>query len=174
MLSVPPPFSRPRYAQKAADKAHKHFASGYGDHLSLLNAYRAYVDCGSKAEFCREHFLSERNMRQAENVRKQLASLARKRPSRAPSFARLTTSIRKAFVEGFFMQCAHLDESGKHYLTVQDQQMVAIHPSSSLGVGTISAVWPLRSVVTHFRRDANDAKWCERRVECVPEQSPEQ
>ncbi|CAK9066048.1 unnamed protein product [Durusdinium trenchii] len=136
MLSVPPPFSRPRYAQKAADKAHKHFASGYGDHLSLLNAYRAYVDCGSKAEFCREHFLSERNMRQAENVRKQLASLARK-SSHLESLENghekmLTTSIRKAFVEGFFMQCAHLDESGKHYLTVQDQQMVAIHPSSFL------------------------------------------
>ena len=38
MLSVPPAFSRPRYAQKAADKAHKSFASGYGDHLSLLGA----------------------------------------------------------------------------------------------------------------------------------------
>lgn len=25
---------------------------------------------------------------------------------------------------------AHLDESGKHYMTVRDQQMVAIHPSS--------------------------------------------
>ena len=41
MLSVPPAFSRPRYAQKAADKAHKSFASGYGDHLSLLGAKRS-------------------------------------------------------------------------------------------------------------------------------------
>ena len=30
-------------------------------------------------------------------------------------------------------QGAHLDESGKHYMTVRDQQMVAIHPSSRLG-----------------------------------------
>lgn len=132
MLSVPPPFSRPRYAQKAADKAHKHFASGYGDHLSLLNAYQAYSGAGSKAEFCREHFLADRNMKQAENVRRQLASIARKTELADDSSDMLTMSIRKAFVEGFFMQCAHLDESGKHYMTVRDQQMVAIHPSSFL------------------------------------------
>lgn len=132
MLSVPPPFSRPRYAQKAADKAHKHFASGYGDHLSLLNAYQAYVGASSKADFCREHFLSDRNMKQAENVRRQLAGIARKTQLADESSDMLTMSIRKAFVEGFFMQCAHLDESGKHYMTVRDQQMVAIHPSSFL------------------------------------------
>eukprot|EP00435_Cladocopium_sp_Y103_P004108 s3398_g1.t1 len=109
MLSVPPPFSRPRYAQKAsgaADKAHKHFASGYGDHLSLLNAYQAYVGASSKADFCRdwEHFLSDRNMKQAENVRRQLAGIARKTQLADESSDMLTMSIRKAFVEGFFMQ----------------------------------------------------------------------
>ncbi|CAJ1332127.1 unnamed protein product, partial [Effrenium voratum] len=123
MLSVPPPFSRPRYAQKAADRAHKHFASGYGDHLSLLNAFQAYVSSGSKTQFCQEFSL---------NVRKQLASIARKAKLEDASGEMLTHSIRRAFIEGFFMQCAHLDESGKHYLTVRDQQMVAIHPSSFL------------------------------------------
>ena len=38
MLYVPPPFMRPRNAQKSADKAHQAFASGRGDHLSLLAA----------------------------------------------------------------------------------------------------------------------------------------
>ncbi|CAJ1444139.1 unnamed protein product [Effrenium voratum] len=79
-----------------------------------------------------ENFLSERNMKQAENVRKQLASIARKAKLEDASGEMLTHSIRRAFIEGFFMQCAHLDESGKHYLTVRDQQMVAIHPSSFL------------------------------------------
>jgi len=133
MLSVPPPFSRPRYAQKAADKAHKYFASGYGDHLSLLNAYQAYTSASSKAEFCRENYLSERNMKQAENVRRQLAGIARNAGLHDEEGSEmLTLSIRKAFIEGFFMQCAHLDETGKHYLTVRDQQMVCIHPSSFL------------------------------------------
>ncbi|OLP97286.1 putative pre-mRNA-splicing factor ATP-dependent RNA helicase [Symbiodinium microadriaticum] len=124
MLSVPPPFSRPRYAQKAADKAHKYFASGYGDHLSLLNAYQAYTSASSKAEFCRDNYLSDRNMKQAENVRRQLAGIARNAGLHDEEGSdMLTLSIRKAFIEGFFMQCAHLDETGKHYLTVRDQQM---------------------------------------------------
>ena len=40
MLSVPPPFMRPRDAQKSADKAHRAFASGCGDQLALLASLR--------------------------------------------------------------------------------------------------------------------------------------
>eukprot|EP00931_Biecheleriopsis_adriatica_P109528 TRINITY_DN83790_c0_g1_i1.p1 TRINITY_DN83790_c0_g1~~TRINITY_DN83790_c0_g1_i1.p1 ORF type:complete len:711 (+),score=145.11 TRINITY_DN83790_c0_g1_i1:35-2134(+) len=139
MLSVPPPFSRPRYAQKAADRAHRQFASGYGDHLSLLTAFSSYGNAGSKAEFCRENFLSERNMKQAENVRRQLSGIVRNRGLDKVESAdadagggMLTSNIRKAFIEGFFMQCAFLNQGGKDYLTVRDQQMVSIHPSSFL------------------------------------------
>ncbi|CAE8599003.1 unnamed protein product, partial [Polarella glacialis] len=135
MLSVPPPFSRPRHAQKAADRAHRNFASGYGDHLSLLTAYSQYSNNGSKADYCHEHFLSERNMKQAENVRRQLAGIVRSRGLEKESTEKngmITTNVRKSFIEGFFMQCAHIDQGGKNYMTVRDQQMVAIHPSSFL------------------------------------------
>lgn len=134
MLSVPPPFSRPRHAPKAADRAHKQFASGYGDHISVLNAFSSYVDSRSKSDFCHDSFLSDRGMKQAENVHKQLGGICRRRgldQAEAPAGA-LNVSIRKAFLEGFFMQCAHLDEGGKNYLTVRDQQMVTIHPGSFL------------------------------------------
>jgi pre-mRNA-splicing factor ATP-dependent RNA helicase DHX15/PRP43 len=40
-------------------------------------------------------------------------------------------NIRKCLVEGFFMQVAHLERSG-HYLTVKDNQVVALHPSGVL------------------------------------------
>ncbi|CAE7513318.1 ddx-15 [Symbiodinium microadriaticum] len=40
-------------------------------------------------------------------------------------------SIRKCLANGLFMQVAHLQKQG-HYLTVKDQQVVAIHPSSVL------------------------------------------
>jgi pre-mRNA-splicing factor ATP-dependent RNA helicase DHX15/PRP43 len=39
-------------------------------------------------------------------------------------------NIRKAIVAGFFMQIAHLERSG-HYLTVKDNQTVALHPSTT-------------------------------------------
>ena len=41
------------------------------------------------------------------------------------------TNIRKCMTEGFFMQVAHLERSG-HYLTVKDNQVVALHPSTCL------------------------------------------
>lgn len=40
-------------------------------------------------------------------------------------------SIRKSLLAGFFLQVAHLQRAG-HYLTFKDDQVVAIHPSTTL------------------------------------------
>lgn len=40
-------------------------------------------------------------------------------------------NIRKALASGFFMQVAHLERTG-HYTTIKDNQVVGIHPSTSL------------------------------------------
>merc|ERR1719175_503949 len=40
-------------------------------------------------------------------------------------------NIRKALCAGFFMQVAHLERTG-HYLTVKDNQVVQLHPSTCL------------------------------------------
>ena len=41
------------------------------------------------------------------------------------------TNIRKALTAGFFMQVGHLEPTG-HYLTVKDNQVVNVHPSTVL------------------------------------------
>jgi len=136
MLSIPPPFQRPRQWQKMADKAHGYFASGLGDHLSLLNTYSHYVAAEDKSSFCRDSFLQERSMKQAEDVSKQIGRicgrLGLEKISAQTHMESLTVSLRKAFTEGFFMQAAHIEAGGKHYMTVRDQQMAYIHPSSFL------------------------------------------
>jgi len=38
--------------------------------------------------------------------------------------------IKKCLLSGFFMQTAHMERAG-HYLTLKDEQVVLIHPSSS-------------------------------------------
>jgi len=40
-------------------------------------------------------------------------------------------NIRKALVAGFFMQVAHLERNG-HYLTVKDNQVAVLHPSTGM------------------------------------------
>lgn len=136
MLSIPPPYQRPRQYQKMADKAHQFFASGMGDHLSMLNTYSHYLATDSKADFCRDSFLSERSMKQAEDVSRQIGGICRRQGLEAISKAQhvdsLTVNLRKSFTEGFFMQAAYIEGGGKHYMTVRDQQMAYIHPSSFL------------------------------------------
>jgi len=137
VISVPPPFQRPRQWQKMADKAHQFFASGQGDHLSFLSVYNHYTAAPSKGEFCRESFLHERAMKQSEDVNRQLGRICSNLKLDAISNAQkcdsLSVGIRKSLIEGFFMQCAHIEPGGKHYMTVRDQQMAYIHPSSFLG-----------------------------------------
>jgi len=41
------------------------------------------------------------------------------------------TNIRKALVTGFFMRVGHKERNGQ-YLTVKDNQMVGLHPSTGL------------------------------------------
>ena len=40
-------------------------------------------------------------------------------------------NIRKAILSGYFMQVAHLERQGS-YLTVKDNQIVSLHPSTCL------------------------------------------
>jgi pre-mRNA-splicing factor ATP-dependent RNA helicase DHX15/PRP43 len=136
-MSVPQIFMRPREAAKAADEAKAQFAHPDGDHLTLLNAYAAYSSepVGERKKWCWENFINDRSMQSADNVRKQLSGIMNKL-----QLPLLTTdhsgkgkfdytAIRMALTSGMFMQVAFLQKQG-NYLTVKDNQVVYIHPSS--------------------------------------------
>ncbi|RCH85400.1 DEAH-box ATP-dependent RNA helicase prp43 [Rhizopus azygosporus] len=135
LLSVPQIFVRPNNARKAADEAKAQFAHADGDHLTLLNAYHAYKTNNEDSNWCYENFLNQRSLKSADNVRNQL-----KRTMEQNDLDLVSTdfenksyyvNIRRAIVAGYFMQVAHLERSG-HYLTVKDNQIVQLHPSSCL------------------------------------------
>jgi len=135
MLSVPNCFVRPNEAKKAADEAKARFAHIDGDHLSLLNVYHAYKQSGDDYSWCHENFINYRSLKSAESVRQQLSRIM-KRFNLALESTEFTSkdyyiNIRKALCAGFFMQVAHLEKTG-HYLTVKDNQVVAIHPTTCL------------------------------------------
>ncbi|CAJ0574498.1 unnamed protein product, partial [Mesorhabditis spiculigera] len=133
MLSVPQCFVRPAEARKEADEAKARFAHVDGDHLTLLNVYHAFKQNHGAANWCYENFINFRTMANADNVRKQLERIMDKFNLR-----RISTdfkskdyyiNIRKALVAGFFMQVAHLERNG-HYVTIKDNQIVNLHPST--------------------------------------------
>lgn len=124
---------RPKDAAKQADEAKAQFAHIDGDHLTLLNAYFAYKQSGDNKDWCYDNFINYRSVQSADNVREQLARIMKKLslPMISTDFAddNYYSNIRRCLCAGLFMQVAHLQRQG-HYLTVKDQQVVTIHPSS--------------------------------------------
>lgn len=139
MLSVQNCFVRPRDRQRMADQAKAQFAHPDGDHLTLLNVYQAWEDVqqGGKDNWCHENFLNPRALRMGKDVRAQLERVMKrlKLAVISPKWGTNSyyTKIRQALVVGFFMQVAHLERGG-NYVTIKDNQLVRIHPSTVLEV----------------------------------------
>ncbi|KAL5283886.1 DHX15 family protein [Megaselia abdita] len=135
MLSVPQCFVRPNEVKKQADEAKMRFAHIDGDHLTLLNVYHAFKQSGDDPNWCYENFTNFRSLKSADDVREQLARIMDrfnlKRASTDFTSRDYYLNIRKALVQGFFMQVAHLQRTG-HYLTIKDNQTVQLHPSTCL------------------------------------------
>ncbi|KAL1394254.1 hypothetical protein pipiens_003090 [Culex pipiens pipiens] len=136
MLSVPQCFVRPNEMKKAADDAKKRFAHLDGDHLTLLNVYHAFKQNNEDPSWCYDNFINFRSLKSADNVRQQLARIMDrfnlKRTSTDFNTTNYYFNIRKALVQGFFMQVAYLEQT-KHYVTIKDNQIVQLHPSTCLG-----------------------------------------
>jgi len=135
MLSVPNCFLRPKEAQRQADEAKARFSHLDGDHLTLLNAYHAFKKNADDKKWCYDNFLNHRSLKAADSVRTQLSRIMRRfnLPLVSTDFNSTDyyLNIRRGLVAGFFMQCAHLERTG-HYLTVKDNQVVGLHPSTVL------------------------------------------
>lgn len=135
MLSVPQIFVRPLDIKKQADEAKMAFAHIDGDHLTMLNVYHAFKQNHDDPQWCYDNFINYRSLKSADNVRSQLSRIMDrfnlKRTSTEFTSRDYYLNIRKALVAGFFMQAAHLERTG-HYLTVKDNQVVQLHPSTCL------------------------------------------
>lgn len=135
MLSVPQCFVRPNEAKKAADESKMRFAHIDGDHLTLLNVYHAFKQNHEDTQWCYDNFVNYRSMKSADNVRQQLSRIMDRfnlrRTSTEFTSKDYYINIRKTLVAGFFMQVAHLERTG-HYLTIKDNQVVQLHPSTCL------------------------------------------
>jgi len=134
MLSIPNVWLRPTNQLKEADAAKALLTIPDGDHLTLMNVYNSYISNKDNKNWCWSNYLSQRALREAENVRQQLESLMERFDLDLVSIhdqRKLHISIRQALVCGFFMQVAHRGEKNT-YVTVKDNQFVSLHPSCGL------------------------------------------
>jgi pre-mRNA-splicing factor ATP-dependent RNA helicase DHX15/PRP43 len=148
MLSVPSCFIRCKEDPDSANEAKNKFKHSQGDHFALLNVYNTYKINGSSTEWCRENFINTRTMKSADDIRSQLVKILEKLNIKTPKVnnynidlkPKRITNIMKCIVSGFFAQVAHLEPQG-YYLTVKDQQLVAIHPSSLIDQKTAWVIY---------------------------------
>ncbi|KAG8348069.1 DEAD DEAH box helicase Helicase conserved C terminal domain [Trypanosoma vivax] len=141
MLETRSVFIRPAMQGSGADQAHLVFHHPDGDHLSLFNVFHAFCRSGESPGFCFEHFISYQAIAQAVNVYRQLSNLMRRKgiPLQSTySEASGTydfTVLRRAVLEGYFMQVAYKPPGAEKYKTVRDSQWVALHRHSRLARG---------------------------------------
>lgn len=55
--------------------AHSKFESIYGDHLTILNVFNAYIETGQKRTWCTDNYLIPRNLSYARDIRNQLLEI---------------------------------------------------------------------------------------------------
>ena len=135
LLSSPNIFLRPREKAKQADAAKAAFAHPSGDHLTMLNAYHAYLHADRDQHWCRGQFLNHKSLRSTDSVRAQLENMMNKfqLPLNSTEYSSRAYDInlRRALASAFFMHVAHYERQG-HYLTIRDDQVVHLHPSTVL------------------------------------------
>ncbi|XP_066432942.1 ATP-dependent RNA helicase DHX33 [Eleutherodactylus coqui] len=131
LLSVDSVLHNPPAKRDEVQAARKKFISSEGDHITLLNVYRAFKNLGKNKEWCRENFINSRNMMLVSEVRAQLRDICIKMSMPIESSRADTRNIRQCLAHGLFMNAAELQPDGT-YTTVETHQPVSIHPSSIL------------------------------------------
>lgn len=131
MLCVDNVFYRPKEKQAVADQKKAKFNQAEGDHLTLLAVYNSWKNNKFSSAWCYENFIQMRNLKRAQDVRKQLLGIMDRHKLDVVSCAKSTARVQKAICSGFFRNAAKKDPQ-EGYRTLVDSQIVAIHPSSAL------------------------------------------
>ncbi|MED6260892.1 putative ATP-dependent RNA helicase dhx33 [Ataeniobius toweri] len=131
LLSVDTVLYNPPARREEVLTARKKFTSSEGDHMTLLNIYRAFKKVGGNKEWCRENFVNSRNMGLVKEVQAQLREICLKLNLKLVSCGVDTGNIRRCLAHGMFISAAELQPDGS-YLALDSHQAVAIHPSSVL------------------------------------------
>lgn len=138
--------------------AHAKFENQYGDHLTLLNVFKAYSKSERVKTWCHDNFLNNRNLLYASDVRKQLKEICTRLRLEFKScgnnfdqvitmiiiiiiqrnaknffwfYSSVLLQVRKCLLSGLFVNVAELQRDS-HYITISNRQRAKIHPSSLL------------------------------------------
>ncbi|KAL7838138.1 hypothetical protein AOLI_G00265420 [Acnodon oligacanthus] len=131
LLSVDSVLYNPPARRDEVLAVRKKFISSEGDHMTLLNIYRAFKKVSGNKEWCRENFVNSRNMCLVAEVRAQLRDICIKLGLKLESSQLELVNVRRCLAHGMFTNAAELQPDGS-YVALDTHQPVSIHPSSVL------------------------------------------
>eukprot|EP00049_Salpingoeca_infusionum_P022932 m.9592 g.9592 ORF g.9592 m.9592 type:complete len:1278 (+) comp5472_c0_seq1:307-4140(+) len=131
MLSVQSVFYRPKERAALADQRKAKFHQIEGDHLTLFQVYKSWEANKCSNPWCFENFVQARSLRRAQDVRKQMVSIMDRHKLDIVSCGKNFKRVQMAITSGFFRNAAKKDPT-EGFKTLVDQQVVYVHPGSSL------------------------------------------
>lgn len=149
MLSVESIFYTPREKMKEARAARQRFCSPDGDHITLVNAYKACLEelqknkstIANNSKFstldksiqrwCKSNFVNSRSFRHAVNIHRQIHGYVQTMGLPIVSCGEDWIQFRRCLAASFFLNAACKQPDGT-YRAMANGQQVSIHPSSVL------------------------------------------
>lgn len=131
MLQVENVFFSTSNKKREAVMAKLRFSVAEGDHLTLINVYRAFISNKRNAQWCHSNFLNYKALCRVERVRNQFVSLLKRYEIPISSCGNDDEAIRKCIVSGFFANVARYHPSGE-YRSIKNNRSLHLHPTSVL------------------------------------------
>lgn len=139
MLQVQHIFTTPSGRKQTADKAKLKFACMEGDHLTMLNVFRAFEEKLAKnrksvSGWCSQNYLNYKSLVRAVQIREQLASLLKKfKVDVTVSSGDRVQPILKCLCLAFFINAAKATYTGD-YMHLKSHLALKVHPSSVINL----------------------------------------
>lgn len=124
--------------KKQTESAKRKFTAEEGDHLTLLNAYQAFVTKGRKeSRFCHDNLLNFKAMTRAVSIRGQLKrylerfgiNVDESLAAHSTSTANKAEQIQRCLTAGYFAHAAKMQADGT-FRNVSGTTVLHAHPSS--------------------------------------------
>ncbi|KAH8833485.1 P-loop containing nucleoside triphosphate hydrolase protein [Flagelloscypha sp. PMI_526] len=132
MTTVQDIFIIPQGAPGAlAELERRKFTAEEGDHLTLLNAYNAFVRYGKSAGWCKSHSISFRAMSRAVSIRSQLKRYMQRFGLPLQSCQGDARRLRQCLVSAYWRNGARWVADGT-YRSVRGERTLHTHPTSVL------------------------------------------
>eukprot|EP00924_Labyrinthula_sp_SR-Ha-C_P000860 augustus_masked-scaffold_7-processed-gene-6.51-mRNA-1 protein AED:0.03 eAED:0.04 QI:0/-1/0/1/-1/1/1/0/915 len=142
------------------EKSMKDFSIGKGsggDHMRLANVYKLWEETNFSVNWCYEHYVQERALKRARDIRDQLINLCHRveidfDPEEDENERFNAINIKKAILSGYFYHTSQLRRDGS-YRTIKGGYNVNLHPSSSLYKAEMMPRWLMYHTLQYTKKE---------------------